>query len=164
MLDIQETNTTFQSVYEAPYCPRDEDLKEANLLLLPYSNYRGSVEYGFTEYAEEFLRYAIENSPDVVKADIAIDDDDYRIIQLHSLTLDIGKVIIEEAILPIVIGLITNYIYDRIKKWHKKPQEITMKVTIVSQDSGNKSTLISYEGSAEGFDKTIKAVGKLSDK
>lgn len=162
MLEIKDTAVTFDSVYESDYAPKDEQLKEASILFLPYHNFRPNVEYCFTEYAEDALRYIKENSN--FSADIAITDDKYRIIEMHSILIDIGLILVKQAILPVVLSILANYIYDKIKSRHEKSEDTEIRVQIIAEDKAGKCRVLRYEGPASEFSKVIEEADRILKK
>ena len=155
MTEIKDSELTFEEVYGASYAPNDSAIKDANLLLIPYQNFRDGINYCFTEYAEEFLRYINQSGEKAIKADIAITDDEYRVLEMHSLILDIGIVILTNGVLPVALGLLTNYIYDKIKKLHEDKENVNVRVEIISQSENGVSKSIRYDGPANELE-TIK--------
>lgn len=161
MIEINESNITFESVYNSPYSPQDEEFKQANMLLLPYHNFREGVEYCFSEYAEEILQYVRKNGSEELKTDIAITDEKYQIIEMHSMLLDLGLFIVQNVLIPMAVSILANFIYDKVKSLHKDNKEVNVRVRIISQDTDGKSKEIRYDGSADEFDMVIKAAEKL---
>lgn len=155
MTEIKDSELTFEKVYESIYAPNDPTIKDANLLLLPYQNFRDGIDYCFTEYAEEFLGYINQSGEKTVKADIAITDDKYQVIEMHSMLLDIGIVILTNAVLPVALGLLTNYVYDKLKKLHEGKENVNVRVEFISQSENGVSKSIRYDGLASELE-TIK--------
>jgi len=161
MIEQHNSKITFSSVYQSEYCPDDQIIKEANLLILPYKNFRDGVDYCFTEYGEEFLRYVKGRNLNEVKADIAITDDKYRVIEMHSLLIDIGIILLKEGIVSVAFGLLTNYVYDKIKTLHAKKEDVNIRFEIISQDASGESKSIRYDGPASEFNDVKETVEKM---
>ena len=161
MIEIKNSDVTFESVYTSDYVPSDLNLKKANLLLIPYRNYRPNIEYCFGEYSEEFFRYVTENAVEGIRPDIAIADDKYQSMEMHSLLLDIGILIATSVALPIAVNLLSSYIYDKIKSMHEKNENVNVRVEIISQDSSGMSKSIKYDGLASDFVAVKDAVNKV---
>lgn len=152
MITKSESEVTFLSVYNSSYAPDDAKLKEANLLLLPYHNYREGIEYCFTEYAMDFLTYLKAQASDAINADIAITDEKYCALEMHSLILDIGIFIATNVILSSAVNLLSNYIYDKIKSMHEKKENVNIRVQIIAQNEKGCSKSITYDGPASEFE------------
>lgn len=105
------------------------------MLLTPYRNHRPGVEYCFGENTEEFLRYVkVHNNDDEIIPDIAIQDDKYQSMEMHSLIIDIGIMFLKEVLLPAVSSVIATYVYDKIEPLHQKPENVDIRVEIVVQN------------------------------
>ena len=163
MTEINDSELTFEKVYESPYAPNDSTVKDANLLLIPYQNIREGIDYCFTEYAEEFLSYIKQSGEKAVKADIAITDDKYKVLEMHSMLLDIGKLILVSGVLPIALNLLSNYIYDKIKRLHEDKENVNVRVEIISQSDNGVSKSIRYDGPASELETIKDAVKDIAN-
>lgn len=163
MTEIKDSELTFTKVYESAYAPNDPSIRDANLLLVPYHNIREGIEYCFTEYAEEFLGYINQNGEEAIKADIAISDDKYQVLEMHSLLLDIGKIILVSGVLPITLSLISNFIYDKIKKLHEDKENVEVRVEIIAQSESGASKSIRYDGPASELDSIKESIKDIAD-
>jgi hypothetical protein len=157
-LIIKDTDLNFESVYSKPYFPKEheEEIKKANLLLIPIESFRNFNKPVFPEETNKFYDYLREHNKDGLNTEIVIADEDYLELELHSELINLPYLILDKALLPIVIGLITNYIYEKKFTLGRKPK---MKVTM-SVVEGKKSKSISYEGDPENFERTISAANK----
>jgi hypothetical protein len=152
-LEIQDADTTFADIYTKPYFPKEyeDDVKKANVLLLPYPSFRDYNKPVFPEETQKFFGFLKEsNEPDII-TDICISDDDYLELELHDDLITLPILILDKAVLPVVTGLITSYLYEK-KKARKT--ELKVKVTMTVVD-GEKSKSISYEGDADKFESTL---------
>ena len=163
MITIQKSNITFDSVYKEEYVPKDENFKKANCLILPYKNFREGVDYCFSEFAQEVLQYSKENSDGNVLMDIAATDDSYREIELHSLLLQIGIFAASSVLLPAVVNLVSSYVYDKIKKLHRKESDVEVRVTYISVLPDGSSRALNYEGPADKLGEITKNLKQLMD-
>lgn len=156
-LVITESDLTFKNVYLKPYFPKDlqEDLKKANLLLLPYEGFKNSKDPVFPEQTMEFYKFIKNYQSDELKGDICISDEDYAELELHADFINLANMIVTIGIFPIATGLIANYLYQKIQERNRKT-DLKVKVNITIVD-GDRSKSISYEGDAEKFEETIKA-------
>ena len=80
-----------------------------------------------------------------------LDNEDVMVRSLHSADIWLPVIwISENIILPFVIGLITSYIYDKIKGRGKEPTTVDVTIQINDKKKGiNKS--IHYSGDAKTF-------------
>lgn len=163
MLKISDSDISFEAVYNSDYIPNTEEIKNSNLLILPYHNFREGVEYCFSEYASEVLQYIKENGSKDVTADIAISDDKYQAIEMHSVLLALGIFLTTSVVLPITVNILSSYIYDKVKAMHKSQEEVNVRLKLISQSKNGKSKSIEYDGPASKFSDVIDAVKKLED-
>lgn len=163
MITIQKSNITFESIYKEEYIPKDDDFKKANCLILPYKNFRSGVDYCFGEYTSEILQYLKENSKGDVLVDVAATDENYREIELHSFRLQIGIFITTSILLPVVINLVSNYVYDKIKRLHRKEGEVAVHVEYISVLPDGSSKLLNYEGPADKLGEITRNIKQLME-
>lgn len=161
MVEVRDSSLTFASVYESDYAPKDPALKDANMLLIPYCNYRPGIEYCFGEYSEEFLSYVRENENERIKVDIAISDERYQAMEMHSLLLDIGIFLVKDIILPVALGVLSNYVFSKVNSMHEKKENVNVRVEIIAQEPNGRSKAIRYDGPASGFDAVKEAASKV---
>ncbi len=130
-----------------------EKLGYADILVLP-SPYKNE-KYYFAQESVNFTKYCQTLHNDL-KMDILADDDKIEVRSLHSF--DIWMPIIWVAstvVLPIVTGLVTNYIYDRIKG--REHEECTVKVTFIVKE-GDKIKELHYDGDPKAFKDTFEKI------
>ena len=159
-LEIRESNVTFENICKSDYAPNDEKFRQANCLIIPYENFRPGVEYCFSEYAQEVLEYSRDN-PDL-NMDIAATDDNYKVIELHSLLLQIGIFVATSVVLPVVVNVISEFVCDKIKKLHEKKENVEVRVTFISVSADGASKQISYDGPADKLETVINKIKELS--
>ncbi|MED4785394.1 hypothetical protein P9654_12150 [Bacillus atrophaeus] len=152
---ITESNINFETIHSKQYYPKeyDSEVKKANLLLLPYEGFNASTRNVFPEETMQFYKHIKEFDDNNLISEICISDEEYSELELHADVVSIANMIIEIAILPIAVGLITNYL-DR--KIQRRKTDLKIKVNMIVVD-GEKSKSISYEGDADKFEQTIKA-------
>lgn len=163
MIIIQKSDITFGSVYKEEYVPKDESFKRANCLILPYKNFRDGVDYCFSEYAREVLEYLKENPDGNILMDIAAADEYYQTIELHSLHLKVGIFVTTSILLPVVVNLVSNYVYDKIKSLHRKESEVEVYVEYISELPDGSSISLNYEGPADKLGEITKNLKKLME-
>lgn len=163
MIKINNTTTTFETIYRSEYAPKDDELKEANCLILPYENFREGVDYCFSEYAQEVLQYSKDNPSGDLKLDIAATDENFKVIELHSILLQIGIFIATSLVIPMAVGLVTNYTYDKIKKLHRAEEDVNVRVTFISVLPDGTSRVLSYDGPANQLRQIVSELPKLTD-
>ena len=128
LFEISESSLTFEEIYKKPFFPKqyEQELKKANVLLIPFENARSGIEVAFPETTTEFLQFLKEQNDKELVSDIAIDDEHYQKLELHSAVITIATCIVQEVVWPIVASIIAAYIYDEVKKYHRTPNEMLM--------------------------------------
>lgn len=159
ILKIEETDITFDSIYEKKWFPSEiaDEVKKANFLIIPNENYRDDGDVLFPETTSEFYNFVKKEASNEFIPDIAISDSDFKKIELHSALIDVATVIINSGILPITINLISSYLYDLVKKYRRNPEHTNAKVNILVEETKNKKTTrITYEGPVSGIKQTFE--------
>lgn len=152
-LQIEDTDISFDTIYEKKYIPQDyiQDIKKANFLIIPEENYRGEESLIFPETTREFLEYVKSAQHDTIISDIAVSDEDFQRIELHSATITVATVIVQWVVLPIATGIVSAFLYDLIKKYRRKDDETTAEVNMIVEDKKTKkSKKITYKGPVSG--------------
>lgn len=152
-LKIVDTDLTFEQIYDRDYIPKDymDEIKRANLLIIPNEGFRDSGDVLFPETTREFLDYIRDSSEEDIVADIAISDEDFQRIELHSAVIEVAKIIVQWAVFPIATSMIAAFLYDLVKKYRRKPEDTSARVQIITEETKTKkSKMITYEGPVSG--------------
>lgn len=161
-ITVEDTTVDFQSVYREEYFPQDllNEICKANMLIIPdYFSREGHSGYVFPETTQEFLGYAQEKTCDEFIPDIAADDDSFNKMELHSAVITVATFIVTTVALPIALSIVANFLYDQMKKHHRKEDELSCKLNIIVTD-GKKNKRISYEGPANSAEEALKLAVK----
>ena len=153
-MNVSDTDITFEEIYKKPSVPVEymDDIKKANLLLIPNEGFRDEGDVLFPETTREFLEFLKENANDEIVADIAISDEDFKRIELHSAVIQVAKIVVQWCVLPIATGMVAAFLYDLVKKYRRKPEETSAKVQIIAEETATKkSKKITYEGPVSGI-------------
>ena len=160
---ISDTDISFEQIYNKEYIPEEyiDDIKKANLLIIPNESFRDEGDILFPETTREFYDYIRENANDDIVADIAISDEDFQRIELHSAVFEIATIIIQYGLLPIVTSIIGSFLYELAKKHHRKPEDTTAKVKIITEETKSKKCkTITYEGPVSGIKEALDEAAK----
>ncbi len=163
VLNVSDTDITFETLYQKPYIPKEylPDITKANLLIIPNENYRDEGDILFPETTREFLDFVIDATCNAIVADIAISDEDFRRIELHSASIEVATFIVQYVVLPIATGIVASFLYDLIKKYHRKPEETSTKVKIIAEETDTKKCkMITYEGPVSGVKGALDQAAK----
>ena len=162
-LRIIDTDTTFEKIYEKAYIPAEyiDDIKRANLLIIPNESFRNEGDILFPETTRDYLDFVRESSGEEIIADIAISDNDFQRIELHSAVIEVATTIVQLVVLPFAINIIAAFLYDLTKKYHRKPEETAAKVKIITEETtSKKSKTIIYEGPVSGIKEALDQATK----
>ena len=162
-VQIIDSDLTFEKIYEKKYIPSEylDEIKKANLLIVPNENFRKKGDVLFPETTREFFEYIQDHPNDEIVADIAISDDNFQRIELHSAVIEVATIIVNVVVLPVAINMISNYLYDLIKKYHRKPEDTSARLKIISEEAKTKKTkIISYEGPVSEVKETLEIATK----
>lgn len=162
-IEIEETDITFDSIYDKSFIPQDyiEDIKKADILIIPEENFREEGDVLFPETTREFLEYLQEQIHKDMSVDIAISDEDFRKIELHSDLVNVATIIVSSTAFSIACSMVASFLYDMAKKLLKRPQDLNAKVKIISEETKTKKTKsITYEGPVSGIKEALEQASK----
>lgn len=149
-ISISESNITFEEIYNKPYCPKEyiEEIKKANILIIPNENIYQNENPLFPETTEDFLDFIKDSAEDGIVVDIAVSDDNFKYLELHSAAvIEIATIIVKMVCLPIALNLISSFIYNLISKYHRNAEDTNARFKIISEEtSTKKSKIIEYNG------------------
>ena len=162
-LEILNTEITFEEIYKKRYVPEEylNDIKKANFLIIPNEKFRNEKLTFFPETTRQFFEYVKEHHDEGIIADIAISDNEFKQLELHSAIIEVATIIVKYAILPITTGIISAFLYDLTKKYHRNPNETIAKIKIIVEETDiKKSKTIIYEGPISEVNKALKQAMK----
>ena len=162
-IKISDTAISFEQIYNKGYIPKEyiEDIKKANLLIIPNENFRDEGDILFPETTRDFYDYIRDNANDGIVADIAISDDDFKRIELHSDVFEVATIIVQYVILPVATSIVGSFLYELAKKHHRKPEDTTAKVKIITEETKSKKCkIITYEGPVSGIKEALDEAAK----
>ena len=163
VLNVKDSDVTFEKIYKKEYIPTEylDDIKKANLLIIPNENFRDEGDVLFPETTREFLDFIREFSNDEIISDIAISDEDFKRIELHSAVIEVAPIIVQWVVLPIATSMIASFLYDLVKKYRRKPEDTSAKVKIITEETETKkSKMITYEGPVSGVKDALDQAAK----
>ena len=155
VLNVTDSDVTFEKIYKKEYIPTEylDDIKKANLLIIPNENFRDEGDVLFPETTREFFDFIREFPNDEIIADIAISDEDFKRIELHSAVIEVAPIIVQTIVLPIVLNIISSFLYDLVKKYRRKPED-------TEETATKKSKKITYEGPVSGIKEVLDQTAK----
>lgn len=145
--DIQDDNTLKEI----------SELNDSKILLVPVLNFRGREGYTYQEGTTDFFNYLKEKSNKEVKLAFS---EYYQENVLHNDWIRITELLITVFVLPIATGLISSYIWDKINKSRKKPDEVKVDLSIkVKKDE--KIIDFKYEGDVTNLDNALSQIKEI---
>lgn len=155
-IDYGETVTNIDEYIDVKNLPQNtkDKVDASDVLLLP-TKY-ADEEYYYAQETIDFVKFCREKD-DKHLIDI-LDDEDVMVRSLHSADIWLPVIWISQNILlPFVTGLITSYIYDKIKGRGQEPTMVDVTIQINDKKKGiNKS--IHYNGDAKTFKDTFDKI------
>ena len=159
MVIITESEIRFEDIYKKPYVTSNilDEIKKANALILPNEGFRDKTDPMFPEETSVFFEYLKSHSDESgLLPDICIDDENYKLLELHDAELLLPSLIVTSFILPVVINLISSYLYDKIKQ---KREDFNIEIKIIEQDK-DVSKSLEYKGPASDFKRSYEIAAK----
>ena len=73
----------------------------------------------------------------------------------------VATFIASSIILPVAINLVSSFVYDKAKEYHRKKEDLNVDLNIIAEKTDNKkSIMISYKGPASGMKEALNAAVK----
>lgn len=117
--------------------------------------------YFFLKQQGSFFDFLKEESSDDIIADIVVSDEEFQRIELHSAAIEVATIIVQSAVFNIATSLIASFLYGLVKKYHRKPEETSAKVKIITEETmTKKSKMIVYEGPVSGVKDALEQAEK----
>jgi hypothetical protein len=152
IFSVEESSVTFKKLIDDAPAEIANTLNEKNVVILP-SHGHDDAYYAGTLDTLDFLN---ENG---VNTDVYATDDEYKELGLHGAEIWLGTFIIQSVVVPIFCGVISSYIYDKLKA--KDDDNIALKFMIESKEG--KTTAVEFNGKVQNLSKAIDAVKSLGD-
>jgi len=156
-IQISDAPISFSDVYQNQNLSPEllEKIKVADILLLPYMDFRGYQNCLFPEQTYQFFTHLVkETKKQSLSVDLVVSDEDYKEIELHADVINIADILIQWVLFPSVINMISSYLYDLVQQ-RKKKMNANIKITV--EKNGNAKT-VSFEGDIENFERAMKSL------
>ena len=191
-LKITDATENFKTWLEKSYIDikLKNELSNASILIVPFENLRDSIGPVFPTGTDYLLQYFQKRLPQEISIDICISDSDYQTFEFNNHYRRIGKFVIKSVAIPIFVGIISSYIYDKYiksdesepqiqvidnssntttinhietltEKQYLEPTHIDFSVTVDSIDGTSKT--IEYEGPATEIETVLKALKEYEE-
>lgn len=156
-IQISDADITFNNVYHNIELQSEllDKIKAANILLLPYEDFRGYHNCLFPEQTYQFYTNLMkEAKKQNLSVEILVSDEDYKEIELHADVVNIADILIQWVIFPVVTGMISSYLYELVRQ-HKKKMNAKIKINV---EKNGKTKTVSFEGDIESFERAMKSI------
>lgn len=154
---ISDASVSFNEVYQNSNLSPEllEKIKAADILLLPYADFRGYRDCLFPEQTYQFFTHLMKEAKrQSLTVDLAVSDEDYKEIELHADVVNIADVLIQWVLFPVVTGMISTYLYDLVRQ-RKKKINANIKISV---EKNGKAKTIHFEGDIENFERAMKSI------
>jgi hypothetical protein len=132
-----------------------ELLRQADVLMVPDEDFRDYPLPVFQRNTLEILDYLNAN----LRVEAAINEEDFREVALNNRIHRIGKYIVNTVVFPVFVGLITCYIYDKLK--HEDPKdEVELEIVV---DDGTHSKSVKFRGTVDDLKRLKQDIIDLRD-
>ena len=122
-------------------------LRLASVLIVPTEGFRDYPGPVFPVGTEEIFHFLGDRSKESgVRVDLAVDDDKYTELALHSDLLEIGTFIATNVVLATLVNLLAAYIERKIWKGDERAR---VNFIITDSSPGGRAVKLSYEGPAK---------------
>lgn len=158
IMDIKETfnievsDLSFKKLVDDAPLDIASTLKDKSVVILP-SHGHDDAYYAGTLDTLDFLN---ENG---INTDVYASDDEYKELGLHGAEIWLGTFIIQSIVVPIFCGVVSAYIYDKLKA--KDDDNIALRFIV--ENKKGKTTAVEFKGKVENLDKALDAIKSFSD-
>lgn len=124
-----------------------DQLIAADALIVPEKDFRDGVPFVFHQDTTTLYKFLSEQLKGQIAIEICASDDEYVEISLHSASFRISKIVMSYVAAPLIVGLLTNYLYDELKA---KPTD-KVEASLVIEDHQCHGFRFEFKGDAKDF-------------
>jgi len=154
-ITTEPTNQDLNYWASRPYLRPEtqERVRKAEVVLVPREGFRDQEVRTFPVRTEEFYDFLKTALSDRHAVDLAIEDDEYKELALHSALIELGGMVVLAVVVPVVVNLISDYINRRAEASAKKDElKVSFDLTVVEQNQGSARAIkIAYNGPITDF-------------
>ncbi len=154
-LEIRDSEYDFQNYFNEVNLPKDVQTRLDNSEMLIVPTHYAKGEYYFPNETVQFYKFCKQRNNDNIEF-LADDSTGIQTRILHSFDIWMPIIFVaSEILLPVAVGLVTNYIYDKMKG--RESEKNNVKITFIVKDNyGTKE--LTYDGDAKSFKNIFDAV------
>lgn len=134
----------------------------ADVLLVPQEGFRGEDVRSFPVGTESFYSHLRDKLGDKHVIDLAIEEEEYKELALHSALIVLGTLVLKYVVAPIAVKVVADYIGQKLRGEAKK-EAATVRFEMIVQEetaSGIRAVKISYDGPALEFQQAMEGAIK----
>jgi hypothetical protein len=135
-----------------------ERVSAADVLIVPLKDFREGVPFVFHQDTAGLFHFLANSLDGQATIEVVADDDEYMELALHSASHRFSTIIVNYVLAPLVINLLSNYLYDTVKA---KPGD-SVELNIVIEDHECRSMRVGFKGEAKDFALIADKVGQIS--
>jgi hypothetical protein len=135
-----------------------EEVTAADVLIVPLKDFRERIPFVFHQDTITVARFLEKTLAGQAKIEVLADDEEYLEIALHSEEFRFSPMLVSYVVAPLLVGLLTNYVYDVLKA---KPGD-SVEMSLIVEDQHCRAMKVSFKGDAKDFNLLADKVGELS--
>ena len=128
----------------------------ADVVLLPNDGFRDYQGFVFPVGTEELFARLNERLPENVLVDVAVSDDEYREVAVHSDLVTIAEILVTKVAAQVLVSFLADYFKQRLR-W--RFDRTNVKATLVIEDKDgtrHRTVRMTFEGPAPEFESAMK--------
>lgn len=158
IIKISDSDISFEALFVQENIDDETMLRarNANILFLPDSNIREGIR-AFQGQTLSFYKYALSKE-EYGKVELFENSGQERVLSLHDHNIFLPTMLASSVVLPVVLNLVTNYLYDLCSKSRDQGNlNVNFKIIIENQEKGISKQLV-YQGPVQGLKNTLKGI------
>jgi hypothetical protein len=129
-----------------------QELRAADVLMVPQEKFRDQEGLFFPEGTSEFLPFLQDNIKDF-KVDICIEDEDYRELAIHNTWVDLGIWVATSIAAPLLV----YWLQQRLERSRVADDtKVTCRIIVQQNLNGDRALQATYDGPMSGFSSTFE--------
>jgi hypothetical protein len=134
------------------------EVSSADALIVPEKDFRQGVPYVFHQDTTTLYQYLKKHLSSEFAIEVCADDHEFVEISLHSASFRISKIVASVAVAPLLVNLLSSYLYDYMKA---KPTD-NVEASLVIEDHECRAFKFDFKGEAKDFNLLADKVGELA--
>jgi len=134
-----------------------ESLRRATIILVPHESFRDHAAPVFPAGTTELFRMLQKQAPEGTGVEIAIEENEYREVTLHSDIVRLATIFVKFIGAPTVVGLLVEYLKKKLGSRFFEA-EVEASLIVEREDSdGRRAFQLDYKGPADAYETTVKS-------